>query len=89
MKGVGRTVEQSRDVARAGETVQAVKQQLADLDGQFQAEVAALERRLDPQNETFETIQLRPGKSNISVKLVSLAWAPHVRNEAGELAPAF
>lgn len=89
MKGVGRTVEQSQDVARAGETVEAIKQQLTDLDSQFQAEVATLERALDPQNENFETIELRPSKSNIAVKLVSLAWSPHVQDATGNLNPAF
>ena len=44
MRGVGRSFEQSQDVARAGETVEAVKKQIADLDAQFQAEAAAIER---------------------------------------------
>jgi len=88
MKGVGRSVEQAKDVARAGETVGAIQQQLADLDAQFQAEAKAIEGGLDPASETFETIELRPNKTNISVKLVALAWTPHVRDAAGQLTPA-
>ena len=66
MRSVGRAVEQAGDVARAGETVEAIKQQLADLDAQFQAEAAAIEAGHDPASESFETIELRPNKTNIS-----------------------
>ena len=89
LRGVGRSVEQARDVARAGETVEALKQQLTDLDAQFQAEAGAIESGLDPASETFETIELRPSKTNISVKLVALAWTPHVRDAGGNLVSAY
>jgi hypothetical protein len=88
MRGVGRSVEQSQDVARAGETVEALKQQLADLDAQFQAEATALEAGGDPASESFETLELRPSKTNISVKLVALAWTPHLRDASGQWTPA-
>jgi len=80
MRGVGRSFEQSQDVARAGETVEAVKKQIADLDGQFQAEAAAIETGGDPATESFETVELRPTRTNIRVKLVALAWTPQVRS---------
>ena len=79
MRGVGRSLEQSQDVTRAGETVEAVKKQIADLDGEFQAEAAAIESGGDPATESFETVELRPTKTNIRVKLVALAWTPQVR----------
>jgi hypothetical protein len=88
MRSVGRAAEQSGDVARAGETVEAVKQQLADLDAQFQAEARAIETGRDPASETLETIELRPSKTNINVKLVALAWVPHTRDAAGSLMAA-
>ena len=80
MRGVGRSFEQSQDVTRAGETVEAVKKQIADLDAQFQAEAAAIESGGDPATERFETVELRPTKTNVRVKLVALAWTPQVRN---------
>ena len=88
VRSVGRASQQSADVARAGETVEALKQQLAELDAQFQAEARVVEGGLDPAQETFETIELRPSKTNISVKLVALAWTPHVRDASGQLVPA-
>ncbi len=74
LRSVGRASEQSGDVARAGETVEAIKAQLNDLDQQFQNEAAALEATLDPAAEPLETLELRPAKTNISVQLVTLAW---------------
>ena len=75
----------AQDVARAGETVEARKHLLADLDAQFQAEAAAIETGGDLANEGFETIELRPNKTNITVKLVARAWTPHVRDESAQL----
>ncbi len=74
LRSIGRATEQSSDVARAGETVEALKGQLNDLDGQFQSEAAALDTGLDPATELLETVELRPAKTNISVQLVTLAW---------------
>jgi hypothetical protein len=89
VRGAGRALEQSQDVARATETVEAVKQQLADLDAQFQAEVNAAEASYDPAAETFQSLEVRPTKTNISVKLVALAWTPHGRDAHGHLTPGF
>jgi len=43
------------------------------LDAQFQSDGKAVETGFDPASETLETIELRPGKTNINVKLVALA----------------
>ena len=80
MRGVGRSLEQSQDVTRAGETVEAVKKQIADLDAQFQAEAAAVESGGDPATESLETVELRPAKTNVRVKLVALAWTRQVQS---------
>jgi hypothetical protein len=80
MRGVGRSFEQSQDVNRAGETVEAVKKQIADLDAQFQAEAAAIETGGDPATESFESVELRPTRTNVRVKLVVLAWTPQARS---------
>ena len=44
---------------------------------------------VDPQAEPLETVPLRPTKTNISVKLVALAWLPHWRDQADSLLPAY
>jgi hypothetical protein len=71
---VGRLRKASGDVERAGETVEAIAQQLQDLDDQFKAEAAGVQTAVDPATETLEPVVLRPKKANINVQLVALGW---------------
>jgi len=89
VRGVGRSMKESQDIARAGETVEAMQQQLADLEGQLQAETSALEVSTDPAAEKLESITLKPKKTNISITLLTLAWAPYWREAGGAKTPAW
>lgn len=89
MRGVGRAMEQSSDVTRAGETVESLQQQLSALDAEFRAETDALAGALDPATETLETLELRPSKTNIQVRLVALVWLPFTRDTVGLVKPAY
>jgi hypothetical protein len=84
----GRTMKDMKDVGIAQDNVEALQQQLADLEVQFKSETDSLSGA-DPQTELLETVPLRPAKSNISVKLVALAWLPHWRDPADSLLPAY
>lgn len=88
-RGVGRTMKESQDIARAEETVEALQQQLAGLESQLQAEIAALEVSTDPLSEKLETFTLRPKKTNISVGVLSLAWTPFWQEANGSLSSAW
>jgi len=88
-RGVGRSVKEAQDVGRAEETVAAVNQQVADLDAQFKPETAAIEKAAESLSEELETITMKPTKSNITVKVLSLAWAPYWHSEQGEIAAAW
>jgi hypothetical protein len=83
-----RAYEQSQDVGRADENIQAVQQQLADLNAQMQADLDATAAKFDAAAEELERISLRPKKTDVKVRLVALAWAPHW--QAGDqLTPAW
>ena len=88
-RGVSRSMKESQDVARAGETVEALNQQLTDLEAQFQSETQALESSINPMIEKLESITVKPKKTNISVALVALAWAPHWQDSGGQLTAAW
>lgn len=88
-RGVSRSMKEAEDVGRAQETVEAVSQQLADLDAQFKSETEALEKATDSQTETLETISLKPTKANIAVKVLSLAWTPYWHDAQGQASPAW
>jgi hypothetical protein len=74
IRGAGRAAKESSDVGRAEETVEAVEQQLAELQLQFKAEIDAAEAKLDVAMEDLEKIELKPRKTGITVKAVVLAW---------------
>ncbi len=89
IKSAGRVMKESQEVGQAEENVAVLQQQLADLEAQFKAESEALAAATDPLNETLETIAIKPTKSNIAVKLVTLAWTPQWRDAKGAVTPAW
>lgn len=89
VRGVSRSMKESSDVGRAQETVEAVNQQLADLDAQLKSETEAIQQAEDPQTEALEKVSLKPTKSNIEIKLVTLAWAPYWQDAQGQTTPAW
>lgn len=84
-----RAWKEAQDVARAAETAEVLRRQLADLEAQLAAEAAEIAAAINPATEPLETITIKPKKSNVTVRLVALCWAPHWRDAAGKLAPAF
>lgn len=89
MRGVTKSADESQDVKRAEETVEAVKAQLAALQAEFEAEMAALQEKIDPLTEPLETFSLKPKKTDIQVQLVTLAWLPFWQDHKGALTAAW
>ena len=88
-RGVGRSIDESKDVARATDTVEAVQQQLASIQNEFNDETAALEAKIDPSTETFQTVVIKPNKADILVQLVALVWMPYWQDAQGGISPAW
>jgi hypothetical protein len=82
MRSGGRTYQEQQDVARAGETVAAIDRQLADLNVELETEVDHLQDRFDPEAGELEVLGLRPRKSDVEVRFLTLAWAPKRGAEA-------
>jgi len=74
VRGVGRSMKESQDVARAGENVSAVQTQIQELEAALNADIAAAESTIAPDTETLETMTLKPKRTGIQVKLVALVW---------------
>ncbi|HEY6051618.1 MAG TPA: ATP-binding protein, partial [Thermoanaerobaculia bacterium] len=87
-RGAGRTVQQAGDIARAKENVAAIDEQIAALNAELQAELDQRAAAADPLSEKLETVTVRPKKSDVSVRSVSLAWAPF-RGEGAKSEPAW
>lgn len=88
-RGASRTMKESQDIARAEETVKTLQKQLADLNAEFEAQVAELQSRADPLKQVFEPVALKPKKAAISVQLCALVWLPYWRDTQGLLTPAW
>jgi DNA helicase HerA-like ATPase len=89
IRSANRAFGQAGDVDRAGETVELLRQQLQELEAQFQAEVSALAVAKDPMTAKLETVELNAKRPNINLQLVALAWLPFRCGLAGELVPAY
>jgi hypothetical protein len=88
-RGVGRSFKEADDVTRAQGSLSAVEQQLAELDEKFKEEMNDLTTSFDSQTESLEQVSLKPTKTNIAVKLVTLVWVPYLRDTNGTMTPAW
>jgi hypothetical protein len=88
-RSAGRIGRESSDVDRAGESLEAVRQQRAELQRQFATETAALESALDASAAPVRKVPVSPRKSDIAVGEVALVWAPWRNGADGFPAPAF
>jgi hypothetical protein len=75
-RGAGRVLREREDVSRAEDNVEAISKQIANLEAQLAADIAALDAQ-SAATAPLQTIDVRPKKADISVTLVTLAWAPH------------
>jgi hypothetical protein len=82
VRGVGRTYQERQDVSRAEENIESLQKQLADLNAELETEVDNLEERFDPEAGELEVVGLKPRKTDVEVRFLTLAWAP--KREGGE-----
>jgi hypothetical protein len=75
MKKAGKITKDSQDVSQAEQDYRTCMQQLDDLQGQLNNEIANI-ATTDSTSIQLETITVRPRKSDISVEKVVLAWWP-------------
>jgi hypothetical protein len=74
-RGVGRSMKESEDIKRAGESAEAVRSQINDLDAQVLAETKQIAARYESDPE-IERISLTPKRGQVSVQFVALGWMP-------------
>jgi hypothetical protein len=73
-RAAGRAMQQHGDIGHATESVEAIDQQLADLDAELKQQIDALESTYKADSLALEAVPIRPKKTDISVESVSLAW---------------
>lgn len=75
-KSSSRAREEERQLGVAREKVEELEEQARALEAEFAEEVRALEARIDPLGEVLETVEVRPRKTDVGVRLVGVGWAP-------------
>lgn len=76
LRSASRSKEEERQLGRAREKVGEAQEEMQALEAEFQAEVQALQARVDPATELLQVVELRPRKTDVSVRLVAVGWAP-------------
>jgi len=75
-------MKESEDIKRAGESVEAVKAQAAELEADVLAETQRLASRFDAESP-LEKISLAPKRGQVTVQFVALGWLPVEEGAAG------
>ncbi len=75
-RGVGRASKQADDVRRARDDVAAYEEKLREIEEELEEEIREIHHKLDPLHEELDTIQLKPRRSDISIRHLALAWVP-------------
>jgi chromosome segregation ATPase len=76
LKGFGRSREQSEDVDRAEENVEALLGKLEQTNHELAERIEELSERFDAAAEELEVVACRPRRSDIDVRRVALLWIP-------------
>jgi hypothetical protein len=87
MRQAGRIARERQDVADAAGGVEALEQQLADLNAQFESETESLQAGLSPESLELEEVSIQPKKADIKVEQVSLVWQPWIVRMDGAVEP--
>ncbi len=74
-RGVSRTMKESGDVQRAAESVDAVRQQITELDDQVRQETQSIAAEFE-RPPVLEQVTLLPKRGQVSVQLIALGWDP-------------
>ncbi len=89
VKRAGRLSKETGDVERAQQTAEAVRQQLQELNQEFENELADLETSFDAQAEELDEITIKPKTADVHVHLLGVAWVPYYRSPDGKLTRAW
>jgi Skp family chaperone for outer membrane proteins len=82
-RSASRIGRESQDVERAGESLETVRQRLADLQAESEAEIATLTASFEGDAVELRKVSVTPRKSDIAVGQVALVWTPWRKDADG------
>jgi len=82
-RSASRIGRESQDVARADESLEVVRQRLADLQTESETEIAALAASFEGEAVALRKVSVTPRKSDIAVGQLALVWVPWRKDADG------
>ncbi|MCP3985305.1 MAG: DUF87 domain-containing protein [bacterium] len=76
VRGASRTITQHGDIDRAEEGLEAVREQLAEMEQELQGELARVRNHVDESGLELAPLPVRTRKSDTAIERVSLVWVP-------------
>ena len=89
MRTASRVGREKDDVTRAEDSVEVLRQRLADFDAECEADLKAAGDAFDTASLLLERRSLAPRKGDIAIGEVALVWVPWRRAADGFPAPAW
>jgi len=89
MRRAGNAKKQAGDVARARQTADKVRADMAALNEQLSTEVTSLAAGFNAQDEALTEIPVRPKSTDIHVPVIALTWMPYREESDGKLVAAW
>jgi hypothetical protein len=87
VKSAGRMRKERMDVARAQETVAAVRQEMGELDQRLLGDIDSLEASYDPATAELEEVTVKAKSTNMTLEAFGLTWMPYRKGADGRLSP--
>jgi hypothetical protein len=75
IRSAGRVLQQRREVAQAGETVEAIRTQRVQMEEELREELRKVEASFQDEDR-LDQVQVRPALAGMAVRLVALLWLP-------------
>jgi hypothetical protein len=85
-RSAARTFEKKTHLEQAGDSLDVLLQERAELEIECQREIEELKRRFSPENLELEVLELRCRKTDIKIDLLCLCWIPLRKNLEGDFA---
>jgi hypothetical protein len=89
VRDANRAARERQDVAHAEETVEVVRQQVADLEAECQTKIETMRQSADPAKLQLEELSIQPRKGDLVVSHLALTWAPWYAAADGALQRAW
>lgn len=87
LKSVGRAAGERTDIKQAEETLADLQSQQAQLEQSFRDECGAIETKMSPTQIALESAEVAGRKTDVSIELLALVWAPYAVDSAGLATP--